>query len=196
MKLFTFLIVAVLAIGTLVWYRGKNANNSDVVSGRVEGVENLFTPGESSDDAKELPEVAPRGEVKVNPGKVRVRGNANVRTSAIVPESQPYGDEAEKEKVSRSLRESVGAKSVRRSFNANRAVIATRPEEEKTRGGFFFDDDPEKLPKEIKEWEKNKGKSKPGELKFLGRSPNVGEKSVPAAKTGTAELKFLGRSEN
>jgi hypothetical protein len=125
---------------------------------------------------KELPKT-----VKVRPVENVIATKSNVQVEKT-------------EAVKRKLQESVGAESVRRSWKSGRVVAATKPKSN-TSGGFFMDDD--ELPPAVAQWEKNKGKSKPGELKFLGRSPNVGEKSVPpAAKTGNAQLKFLGRSEN
>lgn len=189
-KILAFVLVLILAILAIFIYRGRDSQ-ADVVSGSIQNSQNLFTPDPDDDgssvagSAKDLPTVAPRGSV--NNLRVRVRPTTTTATTTTVM-SEPYGDEAE---IHSQLSEREGTKSVRKTWKANRVSAATRLKSDKS-GGFFMDDD--ELPPAVAQWERNKGKGKPGELKFLGRSPNVPETSVPAATR--SQLKFLGRSEN
>lgn len=191
-----FLGLAILAIFI---YRGRASKDSDILSGSIQSTQNLFTPDtddESVATSADLPTVTPRG-------KSRVTTKQKSTQTFIRPKdvTKTYGDEiveTETEAVKRRLQESEGTKAIRRSWKAGSVAAATRPKSN-TAGGFFLDDTEEELPDAIKDWEadvkKNRGKPKP-KLEFVGRRPNVSEKSVPPAKTGNAQLKFLGRSEN
>jgi len=195
-KLLAFFAVLLIAIAVIFVLRGRSTET--IVSGSVTPEnQNLFTPDPDDGSsvvasAKDLPAVTPRGSVVKSRVTTESKPTQVVVQPVNVIETQKKV-QVEKTEQKRKLQESVGAESVRRSWKANRVSAATKPKSDKS-GGFFMDDD--ELPPAVAQWEKNKGKTKPGELKFLGRSPNVSEKSVPPAKTGNAQLKFLGRSEN
>jgi hypothetical protein len=101
---------------------------------------------------KELPKT-----VKVRPVENVIATKSNVQVEKT-------------EAVKRKLQESVGAESVRRSWKSGRVVAATKPKSN-TSGGFFMDDD--ELPPAVAQWEKNKGKSKPGHLLGIGEPEDL-----------------------